>query len=417
MEKLDLFRSRKEIVLFVLFMMLLFAGHLLFRYHAFQKFHAHKFYHTGATVLNHYQKTKPNGKIYQVLKLKSDDGAVFYTTNYEDLINLKGREIRLGLITDKITFTDYLRTFYVPSFDIRIFEKERGIKTRLHEAIATQHDNNTTKELFEALFLGEPISKELRKDVAKLGISHLIAISGFHLGVLFAILYFLFRYPYRWLQVHYFPWRNMRFDLTMVILAILFAYLWMLDFIPSLLRSFVMLAYGFFLFHRHFKILSFEVLFVTVLMILVVFPSFLFSIGFWFSVAGVFYIYLFLHHFSQLKAWQIVILLNIWVYLLMIPVVHTFFTTFSWHQLYSPVLSILFAVFYPLEMLLHLIGQGDLLDSMVLQLLHQKAEIYHFRTPLWYLAGYLLLSLAAIFEKRVAYLLPLFAVGVYFVGG
>ncbi|RUM65754.1 MAG: ComEC/Rec2 family competence protein [Sulfurospirillum sp.] len=415
MEKLDLFRSKKEMLLFTLFMLLLFAGHLLLRYHYFQQFHEHKFFHTGATVLNHYQKRKPSGKIYQVLKLRSDNGAVFYTTNYEDLINLKGRRVRLGIITDKITFTEYLRTFYVPSYDIRIFEKERGIKSWLHEKIVGQHESNTTAELFSALFLGEPIGKPLRRDVSKLGISHLIAISGFHLGVLFAILYFLFRYPYYQLQNRYFPYRNMRFDLTMVILAILFAYLWMLDFIPSLLRSFVMLAYGFFLFHRHFKILSFEVLFVTVVTILVIFPSFLFSIGFWFSVAGVFYIYLFLHHFSHLKAWQIVILLNIWVYLLMIPVVHYFFTTFSWYQLCSPLLSILFVIFYPLEMLLHLIGQGDLLDGMLLKLLHLRAQIYHFQTPLWYLVLYIFLSLVAVRYRLVAIALPLFAIGVYLI--
>ena len=65
-------------------------------------------------------------------------------------------------------------------------------------------------------------------------------------------------------------------------------------------------------------------------------------------------------------------------------------------------------------MFLHLIGHGDLLDGMVLRLLHQKAEIYHFQTPLWYLAGYIVLSLVAVFEKRVAYLLPLLAVGVYY---
>ena len=208
----------------------------------------------------------------------------------------------------------------------------------------------------------------------------------------------------------------MRFDLTMVILAILFAYLWMLDFIPSLLRSFVMLAYGFFLFHRHFKILSFEVLFVTVMTILAIFPSFLFSIGFWFSVAGVFYIYLFLEYFSHLKKWQILIGLNIWVYLLMIPIVHYFFDVFSWHQLYSPLLSIFFALFYPLEMFLHFIGQGDLLDTWVLELLHQKADIYHFKTPLWYLIAYIILSLTAVLEKKLIYPLLLMSVGVYFSG-
>ena len=416
MEKLTLFKRKREILFFTLVMLLFFAIHLYLRYQSFLTFHEHKFFRTEAKVLNHYQKSKPNGKTYQVLKLKTRNGAVFYTTNYEDLIDLKGRDILVGMITDGVTFWEYLRTFYTPTYDIRIFEKEEGIKERLLGFIQKQHENNTTKALFSALFLATPIPKSLRADVSKLGISHLIAISGFHLGVLFGIFYFLFKYPYAYLQQRYFPYRNMRFDLTMVILAILFAYLWMLEFIPSLLRSFVMLAYGFFLFHRNFRILSFEVLFVTVLTILALFPSFLFSIGFWFSVAGVFYIYLFLHHFSHLKTWQIVILLNIWVYIAMIPIVHFFFDVFSWYQLYSPLLSVLFGVFYPVEMFLHLIGQGDLFDGMVLKLLGQKAQIYHFTTPLWYLIVYIVVSIAAVFEKRLFYLLVPMSIGVYFLG-
>ncbi len=414
MEKLEFFRSKKELLYFSLGMLLLFVLHLLWRYEHYRAFHAHKFYRTEAVVLNHYQKVKPSGKRYHVLRLKSDDGAVFYTTSYEDIIDLKGRRIALGLVTEHISFWDYLRTFYVPTYDLRIFEKGWSVKEWLKAHIEAQHENNTTKALFTALFLGDPIPRDLRSDVAKLGISHLIAISGFHLGVLFAILCFLFRYPYYRLQERYFPYRNMRFDLTMVILTILFGYLLMLGFIPSLLRSFVMLAYGFFLFHRHFRILSFEVLFVTVLTILALFPAFLFSIGFWFSVAGVFYIYLFLHHFSHLKKWQIAAGLNIWVYLLMIPIVHTFFDTFSWHQLYSPLLSMLFAIFYPLELFLHLIGLGNLLDGAVMKLLQQHATIYHFTTPHWFLALYLLLSLLAIRYRTVAFMLPFLALLLYF---
>jgi competence protein ComEC len=412
-EKLDLFRSKKELLFFTLGMLLIFASHIYLRYRHYQIFHAERFYRTQAEVLNHYQKRKPSGRRYHVLKLRSEDGAVFYTTNYEDIINLKGRHVALGIITDKISFLDYLRTFYAPTYDLRIFEKEPGLKDWLRNSIERQHETNSTKALFSALFLGEPIAKDLRADVAKLGISHLIAISGFHLGVLFSILYFLLRYPYLYLQKRYFPYRNIRFDLTMMILPILFTYLWMLDFIPSLLRSFVMLAYGFFLYHRHFKILSFEVLLVTVLTILALFPTFLFSIGFWFSVAGVFYIYLFLHHFAALKKWQIAIGLNIWVYLLMIPIVHYFFSTFSWLQLYSPLLSILFVLFYPFELLLHLVGQGSLLDTLVLRLLHQPAQIYSFTTPLWFLLFYLALSIVAIRFRYAALLLPLFAVVPY----
>ncbi len=392
---------------------MLFLLQMFVRYESYKEFSSKKFYHTGAIVLSHYQKQKPSGKIYHVLKLRSDDGAVFYTTNHEDIIDLSNRHISIGFITDKISFWDYLRVFFAPSYDIRIDEKSYDFKDRVSDLIASQHQNSITKELFLALFLATPISKELRADVSKLGISHLIAISGFHLGVLFALIYFIFSYPYSFFHSRYFPYRNKRFDLTMIILVFLFSYLYLLDFVPSLLRSFVMLFYGFFLFHRHFKILSFEVLFVTVLTILALFPSFVFSIGFWFSVSGVFYIYLFLHYFSNLPKWQILILLNIWVYILMTPIVHLFFDIFSFHQLYSPFLSIAFSVFYPFEIFLHLIGQGDFLDDYILMLLDQKVPIYHFKTPLWYFVLYILLSIAAVFEKRVLWLLLPMSVGVY----
>ncbi len=413
MQKLPLFKNKKEIVFFIFVTAFLFLIHIYIRYDSYKNFTHKKFSYTGAIVLSHYQKQKSSGKIYHVLKLKSDDGAVFYTTNHEDIINLADRHITVGVITDKISFWSYLKGFYAPSFDIRIDEKRGGFKEIVSNFIASNHKSDITKELFLALFLAKPISKELRADVSKLGISHLIAISGFHLGVLFALFYFLLDYPYSFFQNRYFPYRNKHFDLTMTILAILFLYMYMLDFIPSLLRSFVMLFYGFFLFHRHFKIVSFEVLFVTVLTILALFPNFLFSIGFWFSVCGVFYIYLFLHHFSHLKKWLIVIYLNIWVYILMIPIVHLFFGVFSFHQLYSPILSILFSVFYPLEILLHLLGHGDLLDSYILTLLNQKAEIFYFKTPLWYLVIYLVLSIGAIYKKRILWFLFPMSAGVY----
>jgi competence protein ComEC len=261
------------------------------------------------------------------------------------------------------------------------------------------------KELFSALFLAEPISKSLRTDVSNLGISHLIAISGFHLGVLFTILYFLFRTIYIYFQDRYFPYRNIKFDLTILILVLLFGYMSLIGYVPSVVRSFVMMALGFFLFHRSFKIISFEVLYVTILFILAIIPEFLFSIGFWFSISGVFYIYLFLHHFSYLKNWQIFLLLNFWVYIAMIPIVHFIFPNFSLYQLFSPFLTMVFSIFYPLEMLLHILQIGDLLDSMVLKLFSFKAEIYKFQTPLWFLGTYLLVSILAIFHKSTVFIL------------
>ena len=109
------------------------------------------------------------------------------------------------------------------------------------------------------------------------------------------------------------------------------------------------------------------------------------------------------------------ILLNIWVFFLMIPIVHRFFDTFTFHQLYSPLLSIGFGIFYPIEMFLHLIGQGDLLDSWIIKLLDQDMPVYHFQTPFWYLIVYTMLSLGSVYEKRLLWILLPMSIGVYLI--
>ena len=403
--KLDLFASKKEIFLFLAFIMIVFSTNLFFKHKQYEKLSAEKFFRTQATVINQYQKTRKSGKTYHVLKLKSVDGYTFITTNYEDIRDLKDRQVRIGLITDKVTFLDFLKSFYAPSFDIELLDYQQSFKENLQEKIEAQHQKPFAKELFAALFLAKPISKSLRSAVSLLGISHLIAISGYHLSFLFGLLYLLIARPYTFFQDKYFPYRNRRFDLSVGIIMIVFWYVWLLDFTPSLIRSFVMMAFAFFLFHRHVKILTFEVLAVSVLFILALKPTLLFSIGFWFSVSGIFYIYLFLHYFKTYNKWLIMIAINVWVYVAMIPIVHFIFPDFSFWQFLSPLLSILFGIFYPLEMLLHLIGMGGILDGALEKLFSLHGEIISLKTPLWFLALYVLSSILAIFHYRFLFLL------------
>ncbi len=403
---LKLFETKREFFLFLTLIMIAFGVNLFFSYRHYQAFNAEKFLHTKVDVLNQYQKVSKKGRAYYVLKCKSlDGGFTFITTNYEDIRDLKGRDIRIGLITDKIHFIDFLHTFYVPSFEIELLPYHDSLRESLQKEIEKQHTNPHLQELFSALFLATPISKTLREKVSTLGISHLIAISGYHLSFLFGLFYLLFAKPYQFFQDRYFPYRNRRFDLSILIIMILFWYVWLLDFTPSLIRSFVMLAFGFFLFHRHVRILSFEVLGVAVLFILALKPSLLFSVGFWFSVSGIFYIYLFLHYFKAYNKWLLLIFLNIWVYVAMMPIVHFIFPSFSFLQLLSPLLSLFFAIFYPIEMLLHLVGFGGLLDEMLLKLFALQAEVIEVKTPLWFLLFYLFVSLLAIFHKRFLFLL------------
>jgi competence protein ComEC len=395
-----LFEQKREVVLFFAAIMIVFGINLFLSYQEYQKFHASKFIHTQATVLHQYQKVSKRGKPYHVLILKSRDGYRFVTTSYEDIRDLRGREVRLGLITQKVRFLDFLKSFYAPSFDIELLSYHDSIKEQIKEGIKVQHDSVLMQELYLALFLAIPISKELREGVSQLGISHLIAISGYHLSFLFGLFFLLLTKPYQLIQTGYFPYRNRRFDLSIVILMILFWYVWLLDFTPSLIRSFVMLLFGFYLYHRHVRIISFEVLAVSVSLILALKPTLLFSIGFWFSVSGIFYIYLFLHYFKSYPKWFIFIMINLWVYLAMMPIVHFIFVDFSWWQLLSPLLSILFGIFYPVALLLHLLGVGDAMDLLLLKLFALKGEVVVMQTPLWFLALYIFASLLAIFEYR-----------------
>jgi len=401
---LPLFKNKKEISFFLLFLFVLFSINLYFKYEDYKKFTSKKIYKTDAIVLNQYIKSK-NNKKYFVLKLKAKDGFLFYTTSKEDLKDLKNRKVLVKILTKNISFLDYLKSFYAPVIDMRLYPKEESLKNKIFDFIASSHQNQKTKELFLALFIAKPISKELRERVQFLGVSHLIAISGFHLGVLFFVVYNFLKYFYKFFQIRYFPYRNRTLDLTIVSIFFLFFYISLIDFTPSLIRAFVMLLFGFFLYSRAIKILSFSTLLYSVLMIVALFPTLIFSIGFWFSVAGVFYIYLFLKYFKDIDKKALFVALNFWVFFAMIPIVHYFFPIFSLYQLLSPILSMLFVLFYPVELFLHIIGFGDLLDGVILELFSLKGDIFLFKSSFYFLVFYILISILAIFRKVFFYAL------------
>ena len=147
-------------------------------------------------------------------------------------------------------------------------------------------------------------------------------------------------------------------------------YLLFLDSPASLLRAFVMLVIGFVLYDRGFKVISMWSLLLTAILILSFFPRLFFALGFWLSIFGVFYIFLFLIHFKNLnKIWQF-ILIPFWVYLMMLPLSLYIFGTFSIYHPLSILWTSLFSIFYPLSIFLHLIGLGYLLDGSLVWLLN-----------------------------------------------
>ncbi|WP_345976652.1 ComEC/Rec2 family competence protein [Sulfurimonas sp. HSL3-7] len=362
------------------------------------------------TVLKHYTKVK-EGKKYDVLQLLSGDGAKFYITSKPVLKNLVGYRVTTWLHTAHIGFYDYLKGFAAKG---RIISVERMKEKRysLGETLQENHVSIEAGRIYGALFLALPLGRALQERFSYLGVSHLLAISGFHLGVLSLILFALLRWPYRLLQQCYFPYRHRNRDLFIIVAFVLGSYLFFLGDVASLLRAYVMLIVAYLLHDRGVKIVSMQTLFITLVLLLSLWPRLFFSVGLWLSIGGVYFIFLYLRYFSELSKYLTLFVVPVWVYLMMTPIALTVFGNYSLYHPLSVVWSILFTLFYPSALMLHAIGYGAAMDGVLDFFLVNEINGIHFELPLYWLAPYLLLALSALYSKKMLYLLLLVASGV-----
>ena len=405
MQKPELFDSKKSFLTTVLVLGLIIVIRLYFEYFAYDAWIKKPFYFTQAKVLHAYVKTK-NKKSYTVLKLRSDEGLTFYTTSHKKE-NFTDKNIRIEIFPNKdISFFEYLGTFYVKSRIRKSEELPSPLKDTLLQRVAMQHNDVWMKSFYKAIFFATPIEKSLREKISLLGVSHLVALSGFHLAILWGLLYGSLMLLYRPMQQKLFPYRHALLDVGLFTIVLLGVYLWFVDFPPSLLRSYAMMFLGWMVLLMGVELLSFTFLTTVILLLVVLFPALLVSLSFWFSVAGVFYIFLILHYVKAYNKWLVSLLfIPIGIFLLMLPIVHTVFTMTSTYQLLSPLLSLLFMPFYPLVMLLHLLGFGSALDEVLLWLFHLPKEGVSSLVPWWLLVIYLSLSLVSIWYKKFFYIL------------
>lgn len=396
-------KSIKEFLFLILACGLIFFFNITLEYQNFLSFKEQKhFFIKEARLESVQEKLRKNNKKYFVLKLKTKDFS-FYTTTYKDLNLSKNELLSLRIINENISFKDYLaKSFYAPSYDIKSLGK--GEENAIITYFLNQHESEKMREFYGALFFAKSISKELRNDVNHYGIAHLIAISGYHIGLLFSLIFFLFAPFYSFFQKRYFPYRNLKFDLSIFIFILLFFYAYLIGFVPSFTRSLVMALFGFYLLMKNIKILSFFNLFLCVLICLSLYPNLLFSVGFFFSILGVFYIFLYLHHFAKFfGVFTNLILINLWTFLAMIIPVLYFFPLISYQQFFAIFLSLVFVLFYPLVLLLHLVSAGFLLDHFLLEFFAFKFHSTNFIVPFWAFCSYLLLALFGIYFRILAF--------------
>lgn len=404
MNSLELIKNRKEYLLFSIFLSFILFVNLSYHYYKYFEFKKNSLYTTKAEVVNLYPKDD-----FIIYKFISDDFSFFTSVNKELELN-KLDLVEISIVTKDISFFEYMKNFYAKTFNIFPIKRE-SLKKELSNKISSQHKNSNINEIYEAIFLAIPTNTHLRDVFAIYSISHLIAISGFHLAVLSFVLYTIFYYPYNFFHNRYFPYRNKKYDVLIIVFIFLFLYLIFTDFVPSLLRAFIMMCMGLFLLRSNVKIVSFESLLFTLLLIIILFPKYIFSLSMWFSIIGVFYIFLFIKYFQKGNKVLLVLFFNFWIFASFNPVVHYYFGVTSYIQLLSPFISLLFTIFYPLEIFLHIIGYGDLFDKFLEFSISLSFKTYDILTPLWFFIFYIVVSLLSIFSKYAFYFLNVLLLG------
>ena len=389
----------------MLFLFALLLVRLFFLHQAYVEFKEKPFFYTSVDVLQAYEKWT-NDRYYTILKVYSPTLDINFFSRTRVRADDLSSSLRLKLFPHKdMKFSDYLGTSFIFSQINEVETPNKIVKNTLLLEIEKQHDSLMISSFYKAIFFATPLDRELRKQVSSLGISHLIALSGYHLAILSGVLFFIIRLFYRPLQQKFFPYRFDVYDIGFIVLTLLAWYVWFVGSPPSLIRSYIMMLLGWILLVLGMELLSFTFLATIIMLLLVIFPKLLLSLAFWFSVMGVFYIFLLLQYFSHFNKYIITLLISFGIFILMLPIVHMVFPVVSSLQLTSPFLSLGFSFFYPLSMGLHLLGWGDIFDNILLKLFSFNSENYNFiLTPLYGLF-YIFLSLLSIYSKYIFYLL------------
>ena len=402
------FQISKNSLFFTLFLLFVFMINILFNYLSYKELKKEYIFETKAEVLNIYPKEK-----FDVIKLKGD-GFEFFASFSKDENIKKLDFLNVVFDTRNITFYTYLKGFFTKILYFERGEKNNSVKEKIIKNIEENHDDFMIRELFNALFLAIPVSSQLRDIITAYGIAHVVALSGFHIVVLSFVIYWILYFPYSFLQNRYFPYRNRRFDILLITMAILFYYLLLTDIVPSLLRAFVLFSLGLYLLRSNIKVISYLTLFYTFLIVIALFPQYIFNIGFWFSIFAVFYIYLFIQYFKNGNKILLYIFFNIWMFLIFNPIVHFFFAQTAIEQFYSIPITIFFTIFYPLEIVAHIFDFSIYFDKFLKIFLENKIEVYEVFTPLYFFILYILFSFFSIWSKKSFFILNILMIGFNF---
>lgn len=203
---------------------------------------------------------------------------------------------------EKGGFFTYLKN-HGADYHFRIHEKnileyscENSLANTIRERIISIIKSQVPVEKHQGIILGlllgnsNWMDKETKDQMKKLGLMHLFAASGLHLGILFYVLYFPASLIFG--KKHYLSY--------LLPVPVLFLYLYILEFPYTLVRAFVFVAIVFVLTILHRRIHAYDMILNSFLVMIFVFPYDLWNLSTVMSFGAVSGILLFFPKFESL---------------------------------------------------------------------------------------------------------------------
>lgn len=175
-----------------------------------------------------------------------------------------------------------------------IFTISRHLQRTITNHIINSGMNPDTQRFLCTILLGESslLKQDTRHEFSKAGISHILALSGLHMGIIVGILFALFK-PLCYIGMH-----RLR---IIIVIPVLIAYLFITGMMPSATRSAIMVLFILIANLLHRQNSSLNALLAAAIFILTLSPNSIYDVGFQLSFAAVLSILLFYDKFNTVS--------------------------------------------------------------------------------------------------------------------
>jgi len=395
-------RLSSKTVIFWLLLASIFTANIVHSYYSYKKLTEFEYTTLHAKLISSKERRGQNGQVYFSLFLRSGE-LDFRAYSKSDMKDKEGRYFDAIVKTKGLTFVDILKTPRLRIESMKPSNETDTLQAAFKNFISSQHKEIVTKEIYLNLFLNSEVGEEVEGFISGYGLGAFFAISGLNVALLTGFIFIVLSPMVRFFQDRFFPYIDRRFWIFVFCFVLLAFYAYLTDFTPSFVRAVIAAIIVFYFALRGDEVLNYKTLFLTTTICLALFPSFLFSIGFWLSFYGVFLIFLFLQNTHFKHKIVIYIALSSWLFAAMLPIIHYIFALFTKAHLLNSLFSVAFDIFYPISLSAHLLGLGWLFDSFLLTAVDSSRGLAReeFLTPLWFFVSYVALSFGAAFKKEL----------------